>query len=170
MRDDDVQVTVTPSDSTGSGSAMTSSAVTIQNALPSVSSVYVTPSTAYTDDLLTVAASGWSDADGDSAGYHYQWYKNSAAVTGATGLTLADSYFVKTDRIYCAVTPDDGHDVGTVRNSPVVTIQNSYPDTIADIATGLTATECDTIELDASRGRGERLCDDSSGLQGGSAA
>jgi hypothetical protein len=149
-RDDEVQVTITPSDSSGSGTATTSSTVTIENALPSISSANVTPSNPYTDDQLTVSVSGWSDADDDSAAYTYQWYKNSAVLAGATARTLDATESVKGDRVYCAVTPDDGFGAGTTRNTPMVTILNSSPATLADIATGLTATECDVIELDAS--------------------
>lgn len=149
-RGDEVQVTVTPSDGTASGTARTSTSVEIQNALPSVSSATITPSSAYTDDNLAVSVSGWSDMDDDSAAYRYQWYKNSAAISGETSLTLDESNTVRSDRIYCAVTPDDGYGVGTTRNTSIVTILNSAPGTVADVSTGLTANECDTIEFDAS--------------------
>ncbi len=148
-RDDDVQVTVTPSDGSGSGTARTAVA-TIENALPSVSSVSITPGSPYTDSVLAVSVSGWSDADGDPADYHYQWYRGTSAITGETGLSLSPSHTARGNRFYCAVTPDDGFGLGTTRNTSLVTILNSSPVTLADITTGLTATECDTIELDAS--------------------
>jgi hypothetical protein len=150
VRDDDIAVTVTPSDGTESGHAITSSTVTVGNAAPTLSSVYVTPSPAYTDDNLTANASGGSDADGDDITFTYQWYRNGIALSGATSASLSSSYTTKGDRLYCAVTPYDGFDYGTAHNSSFTTINNSAPEALADATTGLTANECDVIELDAS--------------------
>jgi hypothetical protein len=51
VRGDSVQVTVTPGDSSGYGTALPSSATEIQNARPTVSSTSITPSTAYTTTI-----------------------------------------------------------------------------------------------------------------------
>jgi hypothetical protein len=147
-RDDEVELTVTPSDG-AAGTAVSSGTVTVVNALPSVSSVNISPSNPYNDDNLTCQVSGWYDADGDTASYTYQWYRSGLALTGQTGVLLAASHTTRGDRFSCTATPYDGYDIGTVRTSGSITILNSPPDTVADALSGLTAEECDTIQLDA---------------------
>ena len=149
VRGDVIEVTVTPSDSSGSGTAVTSGPVTVVNALPTLTSVSVTPTSPYADDALTAQPSGWNDYDGDSAAYLYQWYRSSVALSGQTSRTLAETFLSRGDRIYCAVTPDDGYGYGTVVNSPIITVLNSAPVASVSVITGVTATECDDVQLSA---------------------
>jgi len=151
QRDDEVLVVVTPRDATDSGTPVSSAAVRIGNALPSISGVSLSPSSPTTGSTLTCTPSGWSDADGDAASYAYAWTVDGTAVTGATSTTLdGATAFDRDQRVVCTVTPNDGIDSGAARSSSSVTIRNSPPGDVVDIATGTTAQECDEIVLDAS--------------------
>ncbi|NQT83559.1 putative Ig domain-containing protein, partial [bacterium] len=118
---------VTPWDGTDAGAPKLSNAVSIANSAPSISSVSVSPTTAYTNTTLTVTPSGWSDVDGDSPAYNYQWKKNGSVIPGATASTLSGTNFSKEDIITCEVTPWDGADAGTPKLSNAVSIRNSTP-------------------------------------------
>ncbi|MBW2257499.1 MAG: hypothetical protein JRI25_23280, partial [Deltaproteobacteria bacterium] len=83
-RYEDIVCTVTPSDSDGTGTAVTSPTLTISNRPPSITGASVTPTTAYTDTTLTCTPSGWLDEDGDSEGYSYAWTAGGSAVGGDT--------------------------------------------------------------------------------------
>ncbi|GDX82123.1 hypothetical protein LBMAG42_39340 [Deltaproteobacteria bacterium] len=121
-------VDVTPNDGYGDGTS-TSASVLIENALPTISSANITPTTAYTADTLVAVPSGYADADGDVAGYHYQWSVNGSAVAGATNASLSGSYFVKGDGVFVEILAWDGYEEGTSITSSTVTIANSPPTT-----------------------------------------
>ncbi len=119
-------VYVVPNDGAIDGPAGSDSA-TIGNGPPSLTSATITPATAYTDDTLTANPSGWSDPDGDTEAYEYQWSLNGTAISGATDVTLAGDYFVKGDSVTVDITPYDGRDRGTAVTSGTRVIQNSTP-------------------------------------------
>lgn len=121
-------VIVTPNDGRQNGSTATDSIV-IGNTPPTLSSVLITPTTAYTNDTLTATPSGFSDDDGDAASYTYQWYLGGVAISGATGSTLAGTYFSRGNVITVAVVPRDGVDSGSSVTSSSLTISNSTPST-----------------------------------------
>jgi hypothetical protein len=121
-KDDVITCEVTPWDGTDTGTPKLSNAVTIQNSAPSILSVSVTPTTAYTNTTLTATPSVWSDADNDPADYQYRWKKSGVNIPGGTSATLTGAYFDKNDVITCEVTPWDGTDTGTPRLSNAVTI------------------------------------------------
>lgn len=120
------EVQVTPYDGYGYG-IVGSATINIDNAAPTVSSVTVSPTTAYTNTDLTATPSGWSDPDGDAEGYRYQWYLNSAALPGAVSAVLSNSYFVRGDQVYVDVTAWDGSSTGNTVSSALNVIQNSPP-------------------------------------------
>jgi len=123
-RDDLVTCTVTPSDGTDTGTAVTDSVV-IDNTAPGVSAVGISPSSAFTDDTLTASAST-SDADGDSVSLSYDWTVDGTYVS--TGATLAGAtHFDKDQVIEVTATPTDGTDAGTSLTSGSLTILNSAP-------------------------------------------
>jgi len=103
--------------------------VLIENTPPVISSASITPTTAYTNDTLTAVPAGYSDDDGDAAGYNYQWYVTGTAVVGATSATLSGSNFVKGDAVTVRITPWDSYEVGTSITSAALTISNSTPTT-----------------------------------------
>lgn len=125
-RGENWEVMVTPNDGYGDGTPGYAS-VNIGNGAPSITGVTISPNIAYTDNELTAVPAGWSDPDGDSERYRYQWYLNGAALNGSTDPTLAETFFVKGDQVYVEVTPFDGTDTGTTVASGVLTILNSLP-------------------------------------------
>lgn len=121
-------VYVTPTDGYATGDAGSDS-VSVGNGAPSVTSVTITPATAYTNDTLTAVPSGYSDPDGDAEGYHYQWYIGSAAISGATDSTLPGTYFLRGDSVTVTVWPWDGYDEGSSVTSGARVISNTAPTT-----------------------------------------
>lgn len=148
-RGDTVQCFVVPTDGTDAGPSVSSNVVTIGNAPPSLASVAIDPSSPSASDDLTAVPSGWSDADGDAAGYAYAWYVSGALVSGVTGDTLASSHTASGDSVYVVVTPYDGRDYGSAVTSSTVVIGNSPP-TVASVSlTPTTATESSTLTCTA---------------------
>jgi len=106
-----------------------SDSTTIVNGAPSITSVTISPSPAYTNDTLSAVVSGWSDPDGDAESHRYQWYVNSSAVASATDATLTGGFFARGDSVTVEVTPWDGATTGTTVTSGARLIQNSVPTT-----------------------------------------
>src|SRR5205807_1856955 len=84
---DRITVQVTASDGALSSAPATSAEAVVADTAPAVDAVTVSPSAPTTDQLLTAVVSA-RDADGDPITYAYQWFKNGAAIAGATGATL----------------------------------------------------------------------------------
>ena len=112
-------------DGTEAGSAGSDS-VTIGNTPPSISGVTLSPDPAYETDSLLCAASGWSDADGDTEFFSYAWLVDGSPIA-ATGDTLSGTAFDKGDDVQCEVTPEDGTDTGPTLASNAVPILNTPP-------------------------------------------
>jgi hypothetical protein len=124
---DSITVTATPNDTLEDGLAVTSTPVVIDNTPPSMTSVDITPTTAYTDTTLTANPAGWSDPDADTPSYLYEWFAGSSAV-GSDSATLAGSEFIKGDLVIVQVTPNDASSSGSpVLSNPGVTILNTLP-------------------------------------------
>ena len=93
---------------------------------PEVSGVTLSPSPAFTDNLVSVSATTW-DPDGDSVTLSYSWSVNGNTIS-ETGSTLAgSSWFDKGDQIAVELTPNDGTVDGTAASSTSLTISNSPP-------------------------------------------
>jgi hypothetical protein len=104
----------------------------ITNSLPSITSVSLTPNNPNTTSLLTCTPSGWSDLDGDTAGYYYAWYDTDVLVSGQTGSTFNCGSVAncdKGDNITCQITPYDGTNNGTALNASQIIV--NLPPTIA---------------------------------------
>ncbi len=122
VKGDEVTCEVTPDDGEETGTVVSSS-ITIQNALPGVSAVTITPDPAQTADELTCSYSGFSDADGDSDQSTYSWTVNGNEVGTSSSLS---GVFVHTDTVVCTVTPSDGEDEGTALSQTLV-VSNTAP-------------------------------------------
>ena len=123
---DTIQVEVTPWDGTDYGAPVWSDTGVATNSAPTATSVTLSPTTAYTGDLLT-ATTPTSDLDGDTVSVSYAWYVNGALVI-ATGATLDGSvHFDKGDQVYVVATPNDGVTDGTSVRSASLTIANTAP-------------------------------------------
>lgn len=140
------KVVVTPNDGEEDGTSAQSN-VTIQNSLPSITSASLNPTSAYESTTLTVSTAGWSDLDGESENYIYQWFNQNGLIAGATSSTLTGTDFNKSDTIYCNVTPYDSDDYGTSKLTNNVTIQNSLPTLTISIVSelGFNGTDEDLI-------------------------
>ncbi len=104
---------------------VTAPAVTIQNRLPVMDSLSITPLTAYETSTFNFTATS-SDDDGDTVAYQRMWYVNGSA-NGVTGTTLTGANFEHGDTVYLRITPWDGTQAGTPLDSNTVTILNSAP-------------------------------------------
>ena len=107
------------------------------NDMPNIESALIEPDPAYTNDIITAKAINWTDGDGDSEGYQYEWQKyNSTSkswdiISGEFNVTLDGStLFDKHDLIRVKITPDDGNatnNLGYPRISDPIEISNSLP-------------------------------------------
>src|SRR5262249_58496643 len=79
---DNITVRVTPSAGGATGSAVTSSAVTVQDTAPVVDSVSITPGSPTTNNVLTANVSSHDD-DGETVTYAYQRFHDGNAITDA---------------------------------------------------------------------------------------
>jgi len=109
--------TVRPKDGAGFG-GLKWVAVTVSNSPPTFTSVYISPDPAMSTDTLKAIGVGWFDADGDAAGYLYQWQKRQADgswlnIAGQIAQTLSPSNFKSNDTVRVNCTAFDGQNTGT---------------------------------------------------------
>ncbi len=96
---------------------------TIQNSPPSFTDAMVTPEPAYETSTLSASCAGWSDADGDPEGYHYQWKKNGVEIGGETSATLGSGNFDAGDSVSCSATAWDGIEEGNTIETGAILIE-----------------------------------------------
>ena len=127
---DTISVVVTASDGATSAS-LESSAVTVGNTAPALSSVSISPSNPTTDTVLaaTSIASDADSADNGNLTYTYQWSKNGTALPNEKSSTLDLSKAGNGDSgdtISVIVTVSDGTATASLE-APAVTIGDSTP-------------------------------------------
>lgn len=122
----EVYVTVTVDDGTASPVSLSSDTLTVVNAPPSITGVTLSAAEFDVEESITCTPSGWSDPDGDEAGYLYEW-RAGATVLAETSSTLSGSDVERGDEVRCTVTPDDGVDTGEPVTSDPATVVNSPP-------------------------------------------
>ena len=104
------------------------------NGAPTNSAVPTVSGTAMVGNALSGASGSWSDPDGDSLSYRYQWYRaddangtNATLISGATSasytLTTSDAH----KYLRLAVIADDGNSNTTTAYSAYTAITNSVP-------------------------------------------
>lgn len=123
-----VACTATPNDGKDTGAPLTDSVV-IEDSLPVVTSVTLSPSAVTTNDTLTANVVS-SDPDGDSVTLRYRWFKDGVVIAGATGSSLSGALagsFGRDDVVTVEVTPNDGALDGASVVSAGVTVLNSAP-------------------------------------------
>ena len=98
---------------------------------------------------LTATPAGFTDIDGETLTYHYQWSLNGKDIAGATAATLANSGAVGGDVVGVTVRADDGSPGGlsdmvttsvTLVNTPPVSGPVTITPSPAHPGTALTAT------------------------------
>lgn len=140
-----VKVVGTPHDGSVSGTPVESGEVTASNTAPVLSSVSLTPSTAFETSTLTCTPGTVTDLEGDAVTFTYAWTVNGLGVGGATSSTLTGSSFSKGQNVSCTATPYDGATYGLPVTSAVITIQNSPPSITGASLTPDPATELSTL-------------------------
>ncbi len=124
-RGDTVQCGLTPTDGDADGSTTWSNEVDIENTLPSLSGVSISPSTLTKSTSATASVSGWDDDDGDGQNVRYSWYVDGSAV--ATGSSLSTGWFSRGDAVYVTAVPYDSYGDGATVTSASVTVSNAAP-------------------------------------------
>ena len=119
---DELKCEVTPHDGFEPG-VKVSTSVTVSNAPPSISTVYVAPLLPRAGDPLNCVWTGYVDAEGDPDQSTVSWTING--VDAGSGATLPTGY-IHGDTVSCEVTPDDGMDLG-IPLSGTTTIENTSP-------------------------------------------
>ncbi|MFK7927641.1 MAG: hypothetical protein AB8H79_05610 [Myxococcota bacterium] len=119
-----VEVTVTPNDGEADGLPVSASTV-MGNGIPSLTSAVISPQEPTENDVVTCAGQGWSDPDGDAAGYLTRWNVNNVEVSTEAELTGAS--FNKGDVITCFLTAWDGSIEGNEVMSDPVSVGNAPP-------------------------------------------
>ncbi len=128
VRGDTVFCAATPFDGWDTGATVASVPAIIQNGVPSITNIHVTPSSPTVSDALVCAATT-ADPDNDPLTVTYAWTVNGIAV--GTGATLAPGAFSKGDLAVCTVEAADGI-TATVQPSDDVPIANTPP-TLTDV-------------------------------------
>jgi len=114
---------------TDSGSFVSSSNLTISNAVPTHSAPIINSSDGQNrrNGTLTCSNQSTSDLDNDAVTNFIRWFKNDVSVETAANYTLNVGNYSKNDNLTCEMTPFDGSVNGTALNSSIFTISNAAP-------------------------------------------
>jgi hypothetical protein len=111
-----VRVVVTADDGNSHTPTANSSWTAVNDAAPANSVAPSLSGTATVGNALSATTGTWSDADGDSLTYSYQWYRaddgsgtNAVAIGGATGSSYTLSSSDGNEFVRVVVTANDGH-------------------------------------------------------------
>jgi hypothetical protein len=122
---DEVTCNVTPSDTVDNGESM-SYTVQIENSVPQITSIELSPDPIYTDTMLTAIVET-NDSDGHIVNLNYSWYVDGVLVKyGVYNNLEGELYFDKNQSIYVSVLASDNLDQ-VVAQSATISVQNSPP-------------------------------------------
>ena len=152
-RGDVIAVAVYATDGNGGSSATRTSSLTVGNTAPTLTSVTISSATPATDSVVTATPSGYADADGDTAAYHYVWSRNGSVIPGETGATLDLALLGnggRGDEISVAVHATDGNGGTSPTRTDSVTVVNTAPtaDDDTDSTSEDTAVTVDVVAND----------------------
>ena len=173
-----LRVAVTVNDGRGGTQTATAAYTAINNSVPVNSAVPTVTGTATVGNTLSATKGSWSDADGDTQTYSYQWYRaddtngtNATSISGATSssysLTTSDAH----KYLRVVVTANDGKGGTQTASAAYTAINNSGPSLNTPAAIGLTDTSApdqfgaQTGTLSASDADGDSLTFSLSGSQ-----
>ena len=129
MKGDVVEVTVTPNDGTDDGAPLTSSAITIQNAVPTAPGLTITPTEpGIGDSMVCTVSTPSTDADSDVLTYVLSWTVDGVAFTGTTSTTTMAGDTVPVSEVLigqewkCSATVSDGEATSEVGTSDAVRV------------------------------------------------
>ena len=133
---DVITCTITATDSDGETETSVA-VVSVENSVPVISSMTLSPDPAYTNDGLT-ATTVASDSDGDSLSFEYAWSVDGTFVQAGSSNVLSSSLFLRDNLVTVSVQAFDGIDfsapaVGsitvsnTLPTTPVISLSPSVP-------------------------------------------
>ncbi|MDQ2105974.1 DUF4347 domain-containing protein, partial [Azospirillum isscasi] len=133
-----VRVVVTANDGRGGTQTATSTRTVVAagsgNGAPTNSVVPSVTGTAKVGNALSATNGSWTDPDGDSLSYTYQWYRaddtngtNAASITGATSATYTLTTSDAHKYLRVVVTANDGNSHTPTATSTYTAIANSAP-------------------------------------------
>ncbi|MFT7519601.1 MAG: alpha-tubulin suppressor-like RCC1 family protein [Kiritimatiellia bacterium] len=124
-----------------------STSITVQNTLPILGGVAVTPTAPTVEHTLSTVLGGTLDADGDAVTLTYAWMVNGAP--SGTDSLLDAGDLKRGDSVLVRVTPTDGTDDGEPITSDAVTIVNAPPRVTRAIVSPASPKRSDPIECGA---------------------
>jgi len=123
QRGNTLSATVTPSNGLVDGTPVSTDTIVVQNALPSIQNILISPDNPSTVSVLSFTYN-FVDADNDDDSSIYEWYKNGTQETSLQGSTTVPTTFLNSgDKWYVKVTPFDGTDRGSPVISSTITIR-----------------------------------------------
>jgi len=128
-RGEDIELWVTPNDGYLDGPPGYA-LMTVSNGIPQITDCDISPVNPLSHEDLVASPSGWSDVDGDSAEYTYNWLIKESGNWVETGVSTSTFPGTSTqlgDKLKVECVPFDGIDSGDAVTSPSVEIGNSPP-------------------------------------------
>jgi len=121
-------VTLTVEDSYGRSDQDAVEVEVYEQGPPSLDSVTISPSPAYTTDTLVASPQGWFDLDGAPERYDYEWVVNGTVDLGESTDTYPPGKTAKGDLVQVTLTPVNDFGSGDAVSSPTVEIANTPPE------------------------------------------
>lgn len=135
---DIVACEVTPNDGTTNGSTFPSPAVLVENSVPTITSISISPSSPSSSDVLTCNTTKADLDPADTVTLAYTWTLDNSPVAGQTSATLPAGTAQRGQAVRCTATPSDGESTGETVTSDPVSLDNTAP-----TLTGATVTPND---------------------------
>ncbi len=109
------------------GETATSATTIVANSIPSLAFANIDPVEPRSDEVISVLAGGWIDADLDPEGYTYEWLVDGDSVGAPDSSALQPGWCVAGQQVSVIVTPTDGIDAGEPITATAVPIKNGVP-------------------------------------------
>ena len=142
---DELICRVTPSDGVLDGEPVDSAPVIVSNALPTVATATLTPTSGDVTDVFTCVGEEPADADGDTVTLKTIWHMDDEVLPGETSEVVPGSLFTKGQRIRCEIVPFDGEADGVPAFSEEVVIADAPPTIPSALLAPTDATELTTF-------------------------
>ncbi|MAA79532.1 MAG: hypothetical protein CL916_09755 [Deltaproteobacteria bacterium] len=141
----ETELTCTVTVNDGEETATDSVTITVENSIPEISNMEISPSEDVLINTLLHCSATISDADEEDLNITYSWLQNGSEVGTDSSLQLSSDSFSAGDTISCEITASDGYG-GTATNSMNTTITNSAPDVGSISINPENPTTSDTLE------------------------
>ena len=121
------QCEAAPFDGLATGDGVLSDIVTIDNSLPVLETVDLTPPEGTESTVFTCTPQGWYDADDDLYEVRFEWFVNDQLEPEADDGTLDGQHFDAGDTVQCLAVPKNGDQEGVALESESAAVVNSAP-------------------------------------------